>query len=484
MKKKTILNYIYNTLYQLVTILLPLVTAPYISRVLGPERGGEYAYTYSIAGYFVLFILLGLNNYGNRACAQTQNDIDNLSKVFWNIYFLQLVRGVIALTIYIIYALNFARYPSLALAQGIYVISATLDIGWFFCGIEKFKLQAVRGSIIKILSVIATFLFVKKESDLIIYIVIIGLSFLLNYIVLWIFVKNEVHFVLPSIRECKKHIIPQFTLFIPVIAVSLYKIMDKIMLGYMSDMFQTGYYEYSEKIINIPMGIITSLGTIMLPRMSNMVSEGEQEKSNNLIYKSMIFILCLSAAMAFGIAAIASPFVVLFYGDDFASCGSIIKILTPTILFISWANVIRTQYLLPHGMDREYTFTVLGGALVNLIVNYFAIPIAGAQGAAIGTIIAEFFVAVWQTMYVRKKLPIKKYCVEGIPFLFAGMVMLTGVTLTAHYLSDIRWGNVILQIVLGAVIYISIVLVYLRNSKNKWLLTTIFEVLKKRNRTK
>lgn len=481
MKSKTISNYLYNTMYQILVIILPFVTAPYIARVLGADGIGSYAYTYSIASYFVLFILLGLNNYGNRCCAQIQDNKEELSKAFINIYVTQFLRGILCVLIYILYVIYIAKYKSLALCQGLYVLSGIFDISWFFFGIEKFKLTAIRSSVIKLLCVLSIFIFVKDANDVNIYIMIIALSFLLNHIVLWWFLRREIIFIKPTINECKKHIIPTFMLFVPVIAISLYKIMDKIMLGYMSNMVQTGYYENSEKVISIPMSLITSLGVVMLPRMSKLVAEKSEDESKKLIERSMFFTLIVGSAMAFGIAAIATPFSILFYGIDFVNCGIIISILSPTILFISWANVLRTQVLLPHGMDNQYTITVLGGAVINIIINWLLIPKYGAIGAAIGTLVAEFGVALWQTLFLKDRVDIGVYLRQGLPFVVIGAVMYICVTSIGLITFQQLWVKLIIQIIAGVIVYCVFVIIYMKSCNRKWLIHIVKDLIKKRN---
>lgn len=478
MKTNTKVNFIYNSIYQLLLIILPLLTAPYVSRILGAEGVGIYAYTYSIAGYFVLFEMLGVKNYGNRSCARVQGDKGELGKTFVNIYALQIIVSVILMITYLIYSICFSKYRNEAIFQILYVLSGAIDISWFFFGIEKFKTTAIRSTIIKIISVVLIFTLVKDKNDVPIYILIIGGSALINQIVLWPFLKNEIILCSPTFSEIKKHIVPNLVLFIPVVAVSLYKIMDKIMIGNISTMVETGIYENSEKIIGIPMSLITSLGTVMLPRMSNLIANKEYDESKRLMSKSMYFVVMMGSAMAFGIASIAKSFAVMFYGEEFAGCGIVTLTLAPTILFICWANVIRTQYLLPSGMDKPYIVTVFSGAIVNLFTNFFLIPRLGAFGAALGTLAAEITVCVLQTLYVRKSLPINEYLKSGVPFIIIGLIMYIAVKLIDSTLSiNNLIISILIQILVGGMVYVICTVCYLYKN-NKEFLTSLVNLKK------
>ena len=279
-------NFLYNSLYQILVMFIPLITTPYISRVLGAQGVGTYSYAYSIANYFVLFIMLGLNNYGNRTIARVRDNEKKLSKTFWSIYALQLFLGIIINIIYVGYSFFISSNIYISLSMFFYVLSATFDINWLFFGLEKFKLTIIRNTTIKILTTICIFWFVNTSKDIVVYCLIMTSGMLLSQLLLWPYVIKKIKVYRPNFQDISKHIKPNLILFITVIAVSLFNIMDKIMLGIMTTKVEVGFYESSQKIIAIPTALITSLGTVMLPRMSNMVEKNE-EQSNKLIYISI-----------------------------------------------------------------------------------------------------------------------------------------------------------------------------------------------------
>lgn len=454
-------NYTYNVIYQLLLIIIPLVLSPYISRVLGPQGVGEYSYTQSIANYFVLFGMLGVNNYGNRTVAMHRDDKEKLSLVFWNIYALQLIVSLISISIYFIFIIIFGNdFLNLFLLQSIYVISCAFDVNWFFFGMEEFKITVSRNIIIRIISVVCIFIFVNTNDDVFTYTLIMASSVIFSQIALWPFIFKFIKIKKPSISGIKEHILPYLYLFIPIIATSLYKIMDKIMIGSLYNVQELGYYANAEKIINIPMGLITALGVVMLPKMSNLLSKGDFESNKSYIEKSMIFVMFLGTAISFGILGIAKDFAPLFFGVQFQTTGTIIMALTPTILLISWANVIRTQFLIPTKRDRIYIKSVIIGAVINLTLNFIFIPLFGAFGAAIGTVAAEFSVALIQTIATRKYLEYKKYISNSIPFFISGLVMYLVVWIISLQNIDSIY-KIFIQIIIGAATYfISIFIIY------------------------
>ena len=399
-------NFLYNLFYQILTFLLPLITTPYLSRVLGAEKTGVYSYSYSVAYYFVLFAMLGLNNYGNREIAKIRDDRYQRSKLFWEIYGLQVCNSVVIIIIYSLINLLF-RNELINWIMLLYVASSIFDINWFFWGLEEFKITVTRNTVIKIATVVAILLFVKSREDVYIYALIMAGSMLLSPILLWPYLRARVDWRKPGFREVLSHLKPNLILFIPVIAVSLYKVMDKIMLGSMASYSEVGLYDYAEKVIAIPTCCVNALGTVMMPRMANLVAQKDNSTEKETIYKSMIFGTALATAMSFGLIGIADVFVPLFYGEGFSKCVILFYILLPSCVFLAIANVIRTQYLIPHSMDKEFTVSLGAGACINLLINAMLIPQLQSIGAAIGTLLAEALVCFIQGYYVRKKIELK-----------------------------------------------------------------------------
>lgn len=446
-------NFIYNVIYQILILILPLITMPYVSRVLGADGVGIYSYTYSIAYYFMIIAMLGLNNYGNRTIAKVRDNKESLSKEFCSIYTLQLITSMIMVICYLLYVNLFDnQYKEIAYIQLLYVISSMFDINWFFFGIEKFKLTITRNTLIKVLSLILIFIFVRTENDVWKYTAILAGSTLFSNIVLFSFLRKYIKLVKVTKDEILKHLKPNLGLFLPVIAVSIYKIMDKIMLGAMSNVAEVGYYENAEKIANVPLTIIMALGTVMLPRVSNMISNNQEAKVKELLNKTMPFIMFLAFPMTLGVIAISKDFSIIFFGNEFEKSGYLIQLLSITLIPLSWGNVIRTQYLIPMERDKEYIISAFLGAIVNFIMNLIFIPIYASIGACIGTICAEFIVMFYQSFAVRKNLDFKQYIRHSYIFFIKGMIMFVIIMIIGNYISN-SLNRIIVQVMVGGFIY-------------------------------
>lgn len=460
-------NFLYNVLYQILLVILPLITAPYISRTLGATAVGVYSYTYSVAYYFLLIAMLGIGNHGNRSIAAVRDDRKKLNKTFSSIYSLQVITFSIAILAYAIYLVLFVKDNRLiVLLQLIYVTSGLFDIGWLFFGLEQFKLTVARNTLIKISTVVLMFVFVHKPSDLWKYTLIMSAGTVFSQAYLWLYVKKYVSFEKCSVKEITSNIKPVLILFIPVLAYSIYKVMDKIMLGNMSSYDQVGFYNNAEKIINIPMGIITALGTVMLPRMSNIVANGDKKRVDDYIRISAKLVTLLSSAIAFGLMGVSSVLAPVFFGDEFIACGEIIRLLSVTVFFIAWANVIRTQYLIPNKRDSIYLTSTMVGAILNLIINWMLIPKYQANGAAFGTIVAEFSVMLVQMVAVKNELPMRKYIMSYSPILINGLIMAVLVDRIGIKLG-VSVSTLAIQILAGGFFFCIATIAYLRISNDE-----------------
>lgn len=469
-------NLKYNFAYQILAILMPLITTPYISRVLGPTKTGEYSYAYAIAYYFVMVIMLGLNNYGNRSIAAVRDDKEMLSKEFCSIYCMQVITGICSLAAYILYGIFFSN-TSMTWIVSLYVLSAVFDVNWFFFGMEQFKLTVTRNTIIKILTTICIFVFVKSQADVYKYALIMVLGILASQLILWSFLRKYITFVKVSPKDVTRHIKPNLILFIPIIAISLYKVMDKIMLGAMTTKTEVGLYESSERIIQIPMALITAMGTVMLPKMTNLLAKNDEKSSESYFSSSMMLVMFLSSSMCFGIMSVARYFVPLYYGPDYEKCIYLFQILLPSCVFLAFANVIRTQFLIPRKRDGIYISSVIIGAVLNLIVNTLLIPQYGSVGAAIGTLAAEIVVCLYQAFMVRKEIPIFKYAGNTMIFVIPAIIMYL-------ILLNIKIGtsnlfNLIICVLIGAVIYIVSMLIGMVITKQTYIIKRIIKRDKK-----
>lgn len=462
-------NLVINVSYQLFVVIIPLILAPYVSRTIGAEGAGIYSYTYSIAYCFALVGMLGVANYGNRTIAAAGSDIHLRSKHFWNIWSIQVFFSILACVCYILYVLILgAEHGIISYIQIITVLCSVFDISWFFFGIEKFQITVLRNLFIKISNLVLVFAFVKSKNDLGIYTLIMTCGTLFNGLLLFPFLRREIVFVVPKWKDAKMHLKPIIILFFPVIAISIYKIMDKVMIGMLSTTVQTGYYEYAEKIIGLPGTVITAVGAVMLPRLSSLIGQKDTKQARFLIQVTMEVMMGLTFAMAWGIFAIATDFAPTFFGEEFETSGLIMMGLAPAVICQGWANVIRTQYLIPTEKDSIYVQSAWIGAIVNLAMNAILIPHLQAMGAAVGTVCAELAVAAYQTIKVRSELPIGKYVRYSIYYVIPSFVMIVIIKIISHYLQLPPVFHLIVEILIGGLVYLVIAGPYLNNRLTKY----------------
>lgn len=458
--KKTLTNILYNSAYHVFAVLIPLITTPYVSRKLGAAGIGEYSYAYSVAGYFALFIKLGLANYGNRTIAFARGKEKDISKEFWSIYLFQLLMGVIVNAIYLVYCFTLASSMEISLLIFLYLVSVGIDITWFFWGLENFKLTVTRDFIIKILTTVGIFVFVKSPDDVWKYTLILSGGSLLSQALLWKSLRKYIHWAKPSWKEIIQHIKPNLILFIPSVAVSLYKIMDKIMLGMMSSTVEVGFYHSSERVLQVPMALVTALGTVMQPRMSNLISrEADKEYLASVMEKSIALALFLSTSIGFGIMTVVDEFVPIFYGQGFEKCVTLFLILLPSCMFLSFTNVFKSQYMIPNKLDKEYTVALFTGAAVNLILNSILIPRVASVGAAWGTLMAEISVAVVITVIMSRSVSVWRYYKVALPFIVSGFVMFIACRGISFDLGAVV--GLLIKIILGAVTYLATLFILL-----------------------
>jgi Membrane protein involved in the export of O-antigen and teichoic acid len=460
-------NYVLQVAYQVLNMCLPFVTSPYISRVLGAEKLGLYSYTFSIASIFILFINLGIEKYGSRSIAMVRNDKEKMNKTFSELFFLRLIVGIGMMSTYYWFSVVFSENKGLFAINGILLIGATIDINWFFFGIEKFKITVTRNFILKILTVICVFLFVKAPNDLWKYITIMVVGTVISQSIIWCFIFKYVALIKVNIQGVLSHLKPLIILFIASLAQSAYTYIDKIMIGSLGTMEQLGYCTNAYKIVAFPMSIITSLGVVMLPRMAMLYETNRNDKAEVYIRESMRYIMILACAMVAGMIAIGRDFAIIFWGIDFAISGEIVVIIAPIVLFMSWSDIIRNQYLIPKKRDREYAIAIAVGAIVNIGFNALLIPVFSAKGAAISTVLSYFVISAYQTYITRKEIPYFRLIKETLPYVGFGVVMCVCVRMVKSVLHDITIQGLIYQVICGALVYGGLVLSYLILKRDK-----------------
>ena len=473
-------NLKYQTIYQILTVVTPLITSPYLSRTLGVESLGIYSYTQSIVNYFMIFAMLGFINYGTRTIAM-ESSYANKKVVFNEIYAVQVVFCILSIVSYFFFSMIYDYNTKYLMLQSFWLFSCLFDVSWYFFGNEEYKTTVVRSIIIKILTVAAILLFIHSHSDTAIYIFIMSFGTLISQFILWTIVfKNKLLTKVNLYVAFKKHLRPVIILFIPYVAMSVYHILDKTMLGALSDARQSGLYYNSDKLVNIPLSVINGIGIVMLSRISLLQNNKD---SKNKIFKllslSITAIVLVGSAITFGLAAVAKDFIPIFFGVGYEECINIVSIFSSVIIFKAISNLLVTQYFIPFKKEKYQTICVLFGVIINVILNYILIKSfnMGALGVTIATIITEFLVMTCEIIYVNSKIKIVFQIVKALPFMVIGLIML----FVVRYVAIIRVGVVLklfLEVCCGGIVYIVLSLLYLKLIDND-LYGYILNIIKK-----
>ena len=483
MKKTSIKrNILYNTFYQVLTIILPFITAPYISRVIGAAGIGTYSYTLSIQTYFSMFAALGTASYGIREIARNRDDEYKRSKIFWEIELLTVITTTICLIGWMVVIGISNEYKIFFVILTMNLINTMFDISWFFAGMEQFKYTIIQNTFFKILGVVALFIFVKRPEDVTLYVLIMSLSTLLGTISMWLYLPKFIKKV--KFKELKvfPHFKETLIYFIPTIATSVYTVLDKTLIGVITkEPKQNGYYEQAIKIINMASAVtFASLNTVLSSRNSYLFIEKKEDEIKKKINLSINYILFLGIGMVLGLMAVTDKFVPIFYGKGYDEVITLIKILSPLIIIIGISNCLGSQYYNPAGLRSKSVKFIIAGASTNLVLNLILIPKFGAEGAAFATIVAESTITLLYLKFCNNFYSLKLIIKNGWKKMLSGIIMYIFIIL----INNVKLNSVLimgLQIVVGILIYV-ICLFVLKDEFIKTILESIKEkYLKKVN---
>lgn len=459
---KVIKNYLYNAGYQLLAILLPLITAPYVSRVIGAHGIGINTATNSTIQYFILLGSIGIGLYGNREIAYLRSNKQAMSEAFWEIQILKMVMVTISYGAFLVYLAFCPVYKEYMLIQSLNLIAAAVDISWLYMGLEDFKKTVLRNTMVKLASAAMIFMFVKDANDTWVYIFVLAISVLGGNLTLWPYVKKTLVKVDFKKLHPFRHFKPTIALFIPQIATQVYLVLNKTMLWAMVSSDVAGFYDRSDTLVKLVLTIVTATGTVMLPHVANAFHEGNEDAVNNLTADSFDFVSCIAIPMFAGLAAIGQKLAPLFFGPQFKPVGMAACLEAIVIVLIGWSNVIGQQYLLPTNKIKVYTGSVVSGAIVNLILNLPFIYLWGLHGAVFATVCSEIVVTGYQMWHVRNILSLKKMFINVPKYVLAGLIMfivVNRVCMMLDFTSTIK--NILAiaaEIGLGVVVYGGILL--------------------------
>ncbi len=448
-------------------MIIPLITTPYLSRVLGTENIGIYSYVASVTAYFTLFAAFGFHTYGQRQIAYCRDDRKKYSACFYEVMLDKLYFTGIAAMVYLglVFFAN-EEYRPFFIASGILIISTFFDVSWFFQGLENFRMIFFRSLILKLSGLAFIFAFVKRKEDLAVFIIADAAANLLGNLSMWpALIRNikgagiEKNDLLPGLKTSAE-------LFVPMIAIYAYSLADRTMLGLTGNKAESGVYEQAHKILRLLEMVLVSLSTVLIPRVSYLYKNEERENLKATIDKSYRFVIFLGMPICFGLYAAADNLVPWFFGEGYEKVACLLKMSSPIILVIGMANIAGNAVLIPIEEHNKTTVATIAGAVVNIILNSFWIGLYFSTGAMTASVIAETIVCLIEMFFARKYFNIRNIFIYILESALASTLMFAVIRLAERGLRLQGPVCTVIQMTIGAMVYGAIVLIYKRGYIN------------------
>ena len=403
-KKSLTINSIFNVFYKIVSVLYPLIAVTYASHVLEAEKIGTISYAQNIVTWFVMFASLGIPLYGMREIAKATTDKEKRNKVFYELFIINCVSNTMFIVAYVLlvsFVPKFYNQLPLYLICGFEIVLNYLNVDWFYQGIEEYKYISIRSTIIKILSLISLFIFVRSKNDYVVYSLIhclaLGGNYLFNIFHLRKFVNKPTQKL-----SFTNHIKPILFLFLSTAAVEAYTMIDTLIIGFYLDDAFVGYYTNAIKLARLVVTICLSVGAVLTPRLSSIFSNKNYEEANRLITLAIKICLMFAIPAAAGLFIMAEPVVLLFFGESFIGAIHPLKILSTMVPFIVLNGILGLQVLVASGKEKFYVISVSCGAVLNLVLNFAFIPLYGINAAAFTSLASEIVVFVMYIIFTRR----------------------------------------------------------------------------------
>ncbi len=457
-------NAALNMIKMVMSLIFPLITFPYSSRVLGPVSIGKVNFAQSVVSYFSLIAALGISTYAIREAAKLRENKKELSvftREILTINMISTLAAYILLALAIFIVPQFENYRKLLCICGASILFTTIGMDYLYTALEEFKYITIRSIIFQFISLGLLFTLVKNQDDYLKYAAVSVISSVGSNILNFLHTRKFIDFKLTKDVQIslKKHLKPIFTLFAMSAAISIYTVLDTTMLGLIKGDEAVGIYTAATKLNRMVIMMITAATGVLLPRLSYYANSGEKTEFLRLVDKAMQFVVLFSVPCAAGLFVLSEPAVLLFSGTKYLSAIPVMKIMNAIIVFISLSNVTGIQIFMSVGKENTTLFSVIIGSVVNFILNMILIPQYGAAGAAIGTVAAEFTVTAIQLVFAGKYIPYKNLLHHSIKVVCSALIM----AFCVHFVSDF-FESLILKLLLGItsgiIIYIICMLVF------------------------
>lgn len=448
-------NYLYQLLYQLAAAVFPLITTPYIARVLGADGTGAYSYTLSVVTYFCLAGNLGISSYGQLEAAGLRNDRNALSVLFAELQQLKLMLSAIALCGYwgMIF-ISHTRFASLFGVMSIQIIASAVDITWFLQGLEEFRRIVIRNFLTKLAGTILIFIMVRGRSGLNLYAFVSCGTVLAGNLAVWPFLMKTVDHKPASTLHPLRHLRPCILYFIPAVATTIYLTIDKSMLGWITgNTLENGYYEQAQRIEHMAATAVTSVSVVAVPGMAYFRRTGDQSRFHKRLHNTVRFVILISVPMCVGICCLADEFIPLFLGAGYERSVLLLRILSVLLIVIGLNNAVGKQVLMAGGRQNLYNKGVLSGMIVNIIMNAVLITRYQAAGAAAASVAAESVVLAMFLAYANNEISIGDILRCGRKSA-AGAVLMGAVLLWVRRCGTLSWTSFMSKTFIGISVYV------------------------------
>jgi O-antigen/teichoic acid export membrane protein len=436
--KATKSNFLFNVALTVSNLLFPLISFPYVSRVIGPQGIGKVQFLLTFAQYFVLIAALGIPIYGIREVAKRSNNRAELSRLFSDLFIINILSSILMILIYLLIIFNFGKFQNdieLYLITGLIIILSFTSIDWFYSGLEEFKFITIRSVVIKLISLIALFVFVHDPSDVKLYLYITVFATIGNNIWNLIFLNKKVSFSLKGVK-IKEHLPALFILFSTSLSTSIYTVMDTLFLGFLTDDSAVGYYTAAIKINKIAIPVIVSLGVVLIPQIAKSIASKDFGLTQSLISKSFAFVCLIGVPVCFGMYIFAPEIMYVFSGPEFGPAITTMQIASPLVFLIGLGHIFGLQILVPGNHQKYYLYATIWGMLISLVLNLFLIKLFKERGAALATVIGEIVVSFVSYYFVVSKL---KYVFDWwliVKAIASCLIFLPIVMLVRHFYSQ------------------------------------------------
>ena len=447
-------NIAISTLYQVLLIILPIITAPYIARVLGPDQSGVYDYTNSIMTYFSMFAALGTASYGVREIARVREDVAMRSKLFWEIELMTVMTSAICIAAWFVFIMLTPRYKVIYIVLTMGLLSTMFDISWFFAGMEQFKYTVTKNAACKLIGVVLMFLFVKKEDDLLLYVIIISASTMIGNLSMWMYMPRFIEKVDFRTLTFRRHFHETLIYFIPTVATSIYTVLDRTLIGVITqNKAENGCYHYAMQIVNMMKALtFASLNMVLGSRISYLFAEEKYDEIKEKIADSTNYILFMGFGICFGMIGVAKRFVPVFLGPGYDRVVMMLILMSPIVLIIGISNCLGSQYYNPVGLRKLSAKYIIVGAIVNLMLNLVLIPKFWGYGAIVASLIAESVITVLYMQHCNGYLKLDTILKYSWKKLIAGVIMLAVIkVLDSRISSDII--ALLVEVAVGFTVY-------------------------------